>query len=273
MISLLGQVPPRVPRRRRFSLIALMVGASLVALGPSPNLCAEPPHAAPSLPISPPPPPALTDAQKNQIRAEELFRRQVAKEIAAEEGKGFSWWSVLNSSFALWFLSSVVISGLTAAVAVSQKRHADKKQKQDLQTRLATEISYRIDNGLVAMHLDNKRVAAGSVYSQDVIYNEALAYLNNTIVTGSQQLDFSIYQDYKTRRFLSLLFELRGSVDSAQLALLKDANQAYAALEALADDSAIQNLVADKTNALAAVAQAIRWLEKLRDNTAWKDLS
>ena len=197
----------------------------------------------------------------------------MAKEIAAGEEKGTSWWSVLNSSFALWFLSSVVVSGLTAAVALYQKKHSEEKQRKDLQTHLVTEISYRINNGLIAMHLDEKRVNAGNVYAQGALYNEALSYLDNRVYTGALLLDFSIHQDYKTRRFLSLLFELHGSADAGQRPPLREADREYSALEALADDAGIQNPAVDKANALSAVAQSIERLEKLRDNPAWKNLS
>ncbi|HEY4247091.1 MAG TPA: hypothetical protein VGM64_09560 [Lacunisphaera sp.] len=255
-----------------FGVVALLFCASLVFFKLSPDLSAEPPHAGPAPVAGSFSFPALTDARKNEIRAEELFRRQVAKEIATGEEKGTSWWSVLNSSFALWFLSSVVVSGLTAAVALYQKKHSDEKQRKDLQTRLVTEISYRINNGLVAMHLDEKRVGAGNVYAQGAVYAEALDYLNNRVYSGARLLDFSIHQDYKTRQFLSLLFELRGSAGAVQRQPLRDADGEYSALEALADDAGIQNPAVDNASSLRAIAQSIQRLEKLRDNPAWKNL-
>ena len=254
------------------SLCALRLFASIflgvAGFGNLPSLSAE---SAPAARIQSPS--VLTDAQKNEIRAEERFRHETEKEIVTEEGKDTSWWSVLNSSFALWFLSSVVVSGLTAAVALYQKRHSAQKQRINLQTRLTTEISYRINNSLVAIRLDVKRVNAGNLYAQGWIYDEALSYLNNRVYSEKQLLDFSIHQDYKTRRFLSLVFELRSTVGAALLPALREAQNAYAAIEALADDAAIENPVQDKAGTLRAIGQSIEQLERLRDNEGWKNLS
>jgi hypothetical protein len=119
----------------------------------------------------------LLEEEKNRIRAEEVFRQEVRREIEtgmAKQSTGKQFWSVLNSSFALWFLSSVVIASLTTVVTMYQKSHSEQMQKTDIQRRLNMEISSRIAEGLVALHLDQKRIEGGKAFFASAISNEAL---------------------------------------------------------------------------------------------------
>jgi hypothetical protein len=130
----------------------------------------------------------------------------------------------------------------------------------------SSQFHFRADRG--------RTEGAGNVFAQGALYNEALSYLDNRVYnSGGLLLDFSIHQDYKTRRFLSLLFELRGSADAVKRPALRDADLEYSALEALADDAGIQNPAVDNASSLNAIAQSIERLEKLRDNPAWKNPS
>ncbi|UII20846.1 hypothetical protein [Fulvivirga ligni] len=54
----------------------------------------------------------LNQSDKERIKAEEIFRNEVRKEL--EQGKKNSkFWVFLNSSFGIFILSSVLIGGLS----------------------------------------------------------------------------------------------------------------------------------------------------------------
>ncbi len=93
-------------------------------------------------------PEVLTEREKGKIRAEETFRFELHKQLKAKTNSGRSKrervWSVLNSSFILWILSSVVLSSLTAGYTFYSNRRAKAEERSKLEYRLNTEISYRI---------------------------------------------------------------------------------------------------------------------------------
>lgn len=220
----------------------------------------------------------LLEEEKNRIRTEEIFRQEVRREIEAEiskQSRGKKLWSVLNSSFALWFLSSIVIAGLTAVVTIHQKNHSEYMQKTDIKRRLNTEITSRIKEALEALHLDIKRIDGGNVYPASSIYNEALHYLDNNVTDGQKLFDFSIYPEYRSRRFRSLIFELSPIVEKSELPQLRQAEATYKQLEKLADQAAIQetssmHLPSDKFVSLNAAKGSILILKQLQTNDFWQ---
>jgi hypothetical protein len=57
----------------------------------------------------------LSDEQETRIREEEIFRQEVRNELGSQKpaaSPGGKFWKFLNSSFALWFLSSVFLGSL-----------------------------------------------------------------------------------------------------------------------------------------------------------------
>jgi hypothetical protein len=141
----------------------------------------------------------------------------------------------LNSPFVLWFLGSVVIGGLTAGATYYQKRNAEAMQRTELQRRLSTELQFRIESGQLALRLTRQRVDSGETFTPFDVYNLPVLYLNNRV----GQVDFSIFPEYRERRFRSLLFELMHVVPKAQLPDLKAADSGYKELELEADNAGI----------------------------------
>jgi len=172
----------------------------------------------------------LTEEEKSRVRAEEIFRAEILRDLQANKPRSNHQrlWTLLNSSFALWFLSSVVLAGLTTAVTYYQAKRGEHLRKAELERRLDTEISGRIALARRGAHLDEKRIAQGADYSTQAVYNTAQFYLDNSFITGSSHLyDFSLYPEYQTRTFRSLVFELRSVVDSADRPELTDVLAVY----------------------------------------------
>ena len=78
----------------------------------------------------------LNDDEKKRIRAEEIFRHEMQREIKTELGRRAKWatvLSIMNSAFFLWFLSTVVIGALTFFYARSERLKEDERRQYDRQ--------------------------------------------------------------------------------------------------------------------------------------------
>ena len=211
----------------------------------------------------------LKQDEQTRIRDEELFRQEVRRELEASKPKksaGAQFWSLLNSSFALWFLSSVILTGLTSYWSWHRQQNDEKMKKLSIQKRLNTEVSFRIEEGLMALRLDKER---SIVYKPSSIYTEAKNYLDNK-VTG---YSVSIYPEYPNRSFRSLLFELHEVVETSQLPELKQATLMYKRLEDLCDRNYVKidsSKLSDKIKELNAINQSIGILDSLQMHTFWR---
>lgn len=92
----------------------------------------------------------LPDAERERIRLEESYRLEVRNQLNtdAPKRKGPGAWAVLNSSFGLWVLSAVFITGAGALFTQRQEAHASAAKRQETIERLDLEISYRISRVL-----------------------------------------------------------------------------------------------------------------------------
>jgi hypothetical protein len=182
-------------------------------------------------------------------------------------------WTVLNSSFALWFLSSVVITGMTTIYTLYKKKQTDQSEQAANARRLNTEMGNRIAEGIIAMHLDRKRIEHGKTFYPGAVYCEALLYLNNRVTADNKALDFSTYPDYRWRSFRSLIFELSAVVARSDIPALRTANSTYEKLVDLADDTCmVENYSQppDMGKTLNAAKESATILESLRTYRPWK---
>jgi hypothetical protein len=218
----------------------------------------------------------LPEDEKGHIREEEIFRQEVRREIEklrTSQSGGKRLWSLLNSSFALWFLSSVVLGGLTAAIARYNAHSAREMQRAEVQRRLNTEISSRIQASLDAMRVEEQRVERGQQSFPSWEYSTAWHYLNNTFTYDGAPVDFSIYPEYQKRSFQSLMYELNTLADRDTIPTIQDAQRTLKNLEQLADQAGVgedQSKPADKSTVLAATRKSIEILQHLQSNTYWQ---
>jgi len=210
----------------------------------------------------------LLEEEKNRIRAEEIFRYEVRREIEARRPKdsgGKRLWSLVNSTFGVWLLSSVVLGGLTFAYTMYQQQSAEKMRKAQAERRLKEEISGRVSNGLATMRQNGRRIERGEQGRTMVaVYNEAISFLNNRVTYDSYSYDFSTYPEYKERNFQSLTIELGTLAGQSRLAALR------ASYDQLADlsDEAEKETVFHKDTSLDAVKKSIEILEQLQANSS-----
>ena len=85
----------------------------------------------------------LSDEEKDRIRLEEAYRFEIRQSLSKEEKKGRAW-SLLNSPFTLWLLSSVAIGliswGYQSYTTNLQVRHSNETKRASL----ASEIGFRL---------------------------------------------------------------------------------------------------------------------------------
>ncbi|MGH8427839.1 MAG: hypothetical protein ACRES7_07650 [Gammaproteobacteria bacterium] len=171
----------------------------------------------------------LTEEEKTRIRAEEVFRLEVRGELEAKKPhpslpQRLGAW--LNSAFALWLLSSILLTGLTAAYTAYQNHHAEQLRRAETEQRLDTEISGRMSDALAALQ-DFKSQLQNGTWTQGLsdTYGLVPNYLDNNACCP--RVDLSTYPEYRSRNFRSLLFELSAVVNPAALPKLEGALKGY----------------------------------------------
>ena len=88
------------------------------------------------------------------ITHDEVIRSKVRAEISNQTGQGSNLWKFLNSSFGIWILSSILLSGLTFLYTNYSAFKVEQTQAQARLSDLKDEISYRLDSDLVAKIFD-----------------------------------------------------------------------------------------------------------------------
>jgi len=81
----------------------------------------------------------LTPEQKAAIRAEEVFREEIRNEIASagrHQQRGRKLWHVLNSSFVIWFLASIVVGVISWKISDA----ALNRERRETVRRLKWEV-------------------------------------------------------------------------------------------------------------------------------------
>ncbi len=84
----------------------------------------------------------LTDEQKTAIRTEEAYRAEVRAELVARRPKGLPArvWRFLNANIVVWFLGSVVATGIVIFVDGREQRRAAEELQQKLDTEIASRV-------------------------------------------------------------------------------------------------------------------------------------
>jgi len=226
----------------------------------------------------------LSSEERSRIEVEEVFRQEVRRQLEAKmptPSRGQKLWKVLNSSFSVWFLSSVVIASLTWAVATYERSRSEQAQRTEHQKRLNTEIGFRIENGINGLLADEERMQLGIKLSRFWIYNDGLNYLNNRVIASytarpyppPEQVDYSVYPEYRDRKFRSLLYELRSVAHTSTAVALRDADIQYKNLEDITSTAQVVEERPQTTSNVATIEDAekvLQILRRLQANAFWR---
>ncbi len=217
----------------------------------------------------------LTEEEKTRIRAEEIFRLETRQELEASKprpSRRERLWSLANSSFAVWFLSSVVVGGLTTAFTYHQSSRAEETRKAEIERRLDTEISNRISLALAGLRADKAKIEHGESYEPESIYMNTQSYLDNFFFTDpTNRRDFSVIPEYQRRTFRSLIFELSSVVDSSMRPELADALANYERLLDLGSMGESKGkMTTNNRVSLEAVDNAIDLVDRRLTKPRWR---
>jgi hypothetical protein len=170
------------------------------------------------------------DAEKEKIRAEEIFRQEVRKELEAQkqQPRGWKWlWSLANTSFSIWFLSTIVVGFVTWSYSSVQERARSNASKAETVQKLDTELAGRVQGALATMQALQRRL-------------EAKAYFETRSATFGEAVDAlgranSIYPEYRERSFGSLVLELQRLLPASDQPPLRMAQAGYRELKFTAE--------------------------------------
>ena len=153
----------------------------------------------------------LTEEEKARIKAEEIYRAEVKDELEKAHSRKTDLWSILNSGFVLFLLSSVVVTLLSSLGTQTYNDYVQRKEKTELITKLNSEIAYRIAISLNVLSNIKNNISGGENYSASDIYSNSCYYLDNKVVTGmagEPDPDFSLFPEFQHRTFCSLVEQL-----------------------------------------------------------------
>ena len=149
----------------------------------------------------------LTEEQKRQIREEEIFRDEIRSEVStSESARGFKikLWMFLNSSFGIWFLSSVLVTSAVAGYQWLEQYNYRSAESRKQASYIDLEIHARSNRALEALRN---------------------AETNNDISNAIGRLDegSSIFPQYQDRKMLSLIQEQIVLVPNSEKQELREA--------------------------------------------------
>jgi hypothetical protein len=163
---------------------------------------------------------SLSEAEKDRIRREEEFRREVRREF--EDPKPTSTaldksWSFLNSGVGIWMLSTVAVSVFTFSFSHWQREQSRRAEDEALARRLKIEIAnhfYQLD--YIADYVSSDAFSSPATEPEDYLQSFLGA------MRGSPNNYIHIFPEYSQRSLTSLLYELEGHVPAPEKAAIHE---------------------------------------------------
>jgi hypothetical protein len=167
----------------------------------------------------------LSEKRKQEIKEEEEFRKKIQEDEAKKTPK---FWGVLNSSFVIFLLTSVVIGGGTFIYNQVHDNKTKEINKKLAAEKLNAEISARLANGRHYLNEVLQEVDAGLYFvTKGQLYQDLIDTLNHNTRNSS-------YDDYSRKSLLSLINELDSVTDKKLTDTLKRAIKGYEELNEVA---------------------------------------
>lgn len=166
----------------------------------------------------------LNKFEKEKIKLEELYRVEIRNSLVPSTPKGI--WYYLNSSFGLWFLSTVAIGILSFSYSSVDQKIKNKALKESQIAKLDLEIesrifqlkniTTRIQDSISHISEDNL-LHNGALYSyQEQTCSEIKCIWRDFKMSPKQSLlsFHSIYEEFGDRGIISLISELSSLVET-----------------------------------------------------------
>jgi hypothetical protein len=148
----------------------------------------------------------LSDEDKARIRLEEIYRNQVRKEVE-QKTRWKHVWEILNGSFCLWAMSTIVLSFGTWLYTRYTEAADKRRQSHHLATMLDIELKFRLikfRDELQALKLTLDRRAKSDEDRSD----PELAHTLEVLAREVTQPETTAFPEFKQRSLFSLLLQL-----------------------------------------------------------------
>lgn len=168
----------------------------------------------------------LTEIERQLIRDQETLRKEIREEISPkrDQVKSNKLWEFLNSTFGIWLLSSVFLSGLTTIISKQialadeeQKQHVieleNKNRQKEIIDRLNIEISHRLSTSLTRLHnvsiSEKFKTANKKINSHSDGHIKSIRDALKPLSAPTTDVDPPLYPDFKKFSGIALIAELR----------------------------------------------------------------
>lgn len=211
----------------------------------------------------------LSEEERTRIKEEEIFRDEVRRSLQQPTPRSFfesRVWKLLNASIVLWLLSSVVVTGLTQWYSHQQSVQAEQAKKRESQRQLETEIGNRLHQTINGLEVWKRNVDQGGFTgTTQGTYNQIASYLNNTV---GPYVDYSVFPEYRSRTFSSLLLELSSLLEAGDRAEVAKALGAYEQIARRSSDVA-GALPNTRETAIKATDDALAYIQTHFQKPRW----
>jgi hypothetical protein len=156
----------------------------------------------------------LTDDEKARIRLEEIYRHEI-RQAVEKKSKWKHTWEILNGSFCLWAMSTIVLGLGTWMYSRYNEAAEKRRESQHLANTLEIELKYRLirfrdELQTLRQSLEHRAKSDGDLPN---------AELGQSLKTLFREMDLpetTAFPEFKSRSLISLLIQL-GSIDSVSL--------------------------------------------------------
>lgn len=149
----------------------------------------------------------LSEDERERIRLEEEYRYELRRQMDGPGSRRAAVWTLLNSSFALWLLSAVFLTGVGTLYSRQQQAHTEDVRRRETIERLDLEIAYRCARILSSLYElatpDTSHVLAEGRSAADV--ERVLTGLRRRQAPDTE----SLYPEFARYELPGLIAELR----------------------------------------------------------------
>lgn len=160
----------------------------------------------------------LHENEKRKILFEEIYRTEIRNQLNKDVQRKYGRvWNFLNSSFGIWFLSSVILSLASWAYLRIQSNLEDKKLNKEIIEKYDIEISGRIQN--YSSKLKTQNTALYFDINKDFLY------------CNSDRSNVFVFQEFKGVTTRELLLQLLVKVPDYEKTEVENAIKGYLLLD------------------------------------------
>ncbi len=153
----------------------------------------------------------LTEVEKAKIEIEEKYRFEFRRHIEEKPEKKSlpkTIWETLNSSFGLWLLSAIFITGVGAVYTQYQNSNTERLKTKDLVERLDLEIGYRFSQVQIQLFSLVDTKDKNYPFLEGKGENDVRKILDNLSQPPKDRI-IPLYQEFSNLSTVALIAELR----------------------------------------------------------------